>query len=324
MTISIVTTFCVCRVGKNVCNLLASKFTSSINTQLVSLTSPFMVTAIVLSTKGIYVIYIYCTTPTAAKQDGEQPTTTTTSSIVVPFNWKMALCMLIATGGAILIVMGRFSMVPNSFTWTLTVSQFADAANWTLTSIAGISLSLLSACLGSIYSILTAFVTTSGDTWIHKHNRFQLSNVNLNYFQTWLVFLFSIILSFALQENWNIWLHLDGTSWGLFVAYAIISYVVGEILVVMALNMLGSLAFNALLPTSLCVTVLFSWILLNELLTNFWLILGCAIAVSATVGFLICRGLLLRHLDLQQKMKKVELENKEQPVAPPSEAVVSK
>lgn len=99
VTIGIVVVFCFCRVGKSVCNLLASKFTASVNTQLVSLAGPFMVTGIVVSFASCqFVLVLY-----AKKKNPEQKQ----EVVQFPFDWKMGIAMMVSTVGAILVILGR-------------------------------------------------------------------------------------------------------------------------------------------------------------------------------------------------------------------------
>jgi drug/metabolite transporter (DMT)-like permease len=280
-TVTIVV-FCACRLAKSIGNLLASKFTASINTQLVSISAPFMVTAIIITVTGTHALVI-------CLMYGKKH-----AQFMLPLDWKMAASMITTVAGAVFIILGRFSAQEGRFTWTVDFSHLGQVSKDFISTCIGILISIAGNFLGAWYTVLLPFLNSQGNTIIHRYNKFRLNGVNLNYFQTFVVFFFCLIISLSLKEDWSRWLSLDVGGWIVFLIYTLLVYVLCELFNVLGTQMLGSITASATMPTSLIATVLLSWIVLNEVLNNLWQIIGIILVLIGVTLFIIFRNLLVQ------------------------------
>jgi drug/metabolite transporter (DMT)-like permease len=91
------------------------------------------------------------------------------------------------------------------------------------------------------------------------------------------------IPSVVFQESWNLMWDLDQHGWIMFGCFAL-SYLIGVSCNIYAIGKIGAATVSSLLSWRIVVSVVASWLILNETFTSLWQYVGSGIVVIAVTG----------------------------------------
>jgi len=307
--------FTICRVGKAFCNVYANRYTEAINTQLVALSSPFVVSF----TYVIIAICQFCyhrlqastTTATTAaasittneSQGVAKPSAST--RLQLPFNWKMFITILLACAGGALFVLGKYTAVKSaaaastageaapSFTFHLDFGSLFDwnsLTHFSYLSMLGLFYSIVSVLMFPGFIILSTAIASDDKSEVLKYNAFRMSGTNLNFYHTLMLGICALILSVLVGEDWTPYLRMSHYGWFSLFVYVVLGYAVCDLIFMIGTVMAGSMSSAALMPSTIITTAVMGWLVLDEKLNNLWQIIGIVAVIVGTTLFIVFRS----------------------------------
>lgn len=262
-------------ITRSLCTLFSSKFTASMNFQLIALTQPFIVT--------VSSVLLCKLLPSTSKL--------LPVFLLDRMSRAMIVAMIVTVIGGALLILGTASVKAfpdSSFQLSLPVFLSPGASmNWL--DLIGLALAFFSALLNSWYSICikTAIVTGQDNPWA-----LNVSTENLIAFQTVSVTIFYSCASLIMQDDWS-YLFTQGSiaSIALFCLYTFFSYILCNILLVVAISLIGASDTSLPYALSLITSVILGWIIIDEKINNIWQIVGgIVVLVSITSMVFIKRA----------------------------------
>lgn len=238
--------FVLAAATRSITNLYASRFTSAIYVQLLTLSVPFIVSFL-----------SYCFLKEKV----------TKSTII-------CMCATIV-GGVLLILAGAKKDEKYTFYWLIDFKNLGQ--NLTYLDIIGIGIALLSSVLLSLYMILIRYTERSG--------RKKLSSETLLLGQM-SSGIFFLILSFIFQEDWIAYARMSVLDWFVFYTFAIVVFLLANVTNIYAIAKLGAPTASSILALRLVSTLIVSWPMLGEVLNNFWQIVGAVIVIVSVTLYM--------------------------------------
>jgi drug/metabolite transporter (DMT)-like permease len=255
--------FILATIARSGTNLYSTKFTSAVNVQLVSLSTPFIV--------SIMSLFIVNRFVAGAQKEF--------------WNWKSFASMALAVlGGAIIIIGGAVPNHPQRhwydfFTHIELDFKLLERHSLSYLDILGMGLALFSSMCLSIYMIALRFMRK-------KYAKgYTLSENSLFVVQQLTVVLVFFIPSILL-EDWTSWKYLTWYGWLVFIAFSIFVYLVARALNIYSIQILGPATSGSMLAIRLIATIIFAEIFLKERLKSVWQVLGSIIVIIGVSLFI--------------------------------------
>jgi drug/metabolite transporter (DMT)-like permease len=253
---------------RSVTNILASRFTSATFVQLITLSTPFMVSFL--------------------------------SCIFLRERVSIAtiICMVVTIIGGILLILAGSNPSKSGnyeFHWTIDFSKIGQNLTWD--DLIGIATAATSSFLLAVYMVLVRY---SGKA----KPELSLSRNTLFFWQLLSCSFIFLPVSFAIQEDWSKYGELDAVGWIVFFAFGIFVFFLANLTNIYAISTMGAPKTSSILALRLVSTLLFSYILLGELLNNFWQIFGAVLVIIAISAYMIYNV-----FEARKKMKKKESQN---------------
>ncbi len=169
--------------------------------------------------------------------------------------------IVLSTIGALLMMS---SIDAGGLTFTLTPSDWI-----------GIGMALTSSLFLAMYMIL-----------VRRTAGIQISAVAVLAFQTVLIQIVALVISWLLQESWEQWLVIEPHDWAVFIAYVLVVVVGANGLQIASIRRLGAPLVSSLMGWRLVATLGAGMLLLNEHLTSPWQAAGMLLVLATVTWYL--------------------------------------
>lgn len=119
---------------------------------------------------------------------------------------------------------------------------------------------------------------------------YELQGENFMYYLMILYTVVYSLLSFIFREDWSIYLNMDWKHWIALIVYSLFFFYIVDGLYIIAVKMVGAAGVNSIMVLSMFSTILFSYIILQEVISNIWQIVGIGIVFVAVVCFAVANN----------------------------------
>lgn len=151
----------------------------------------------------------------------------------------------------------------------------------------GLSFSLtLSDWLGIGMALTSSFFLAMYMILVRRTSRIEISGVAVLAFQTVLIQISALVLSWLMQESWGQWLEIGPQDWAVFAIYVLIVVIGANGLQIASIRRLGAAMVSSLMGWRLVATLSTGMLLLNEHLSSLWQVAGMLIVLATVTWYL--------------------------------------
>jgi drug/metabolite transporter (DMT)-like permease len=272
---------------RSVTNLLSSRFTKATNVQLVNLCAPFIVSILSII---IYLVLSALERRRSSRLEGNMESNSFIHNMKNMFageklSLPMVVCMVFTLLGGVIIILAVSTITFWEFP---SLRQFL--AKFTVYDVLGMGIALFSTFVLSLNNITLKIATNATNDYSKGSTQLKtLSGENLFLFHLVILSIGYSILSLVLSEDLRAWLHLPTLGYVLFILYALLNYLIGNIVWLAAIKYFGATNTSSILALSLVSTITCSWLILGESVHNFFQIIGCMIVLLSITSFMVLK-----------------------------------